>query len=163
MGAAEHGNFASNCYLRAKDVWRGTRSLQSRRQKKTEISGSKPFGSGRDPKTLGNVLLGVTSDFGWNIELSRARLIGEWPEFVGELTAEHTSVVSINNGVLQVQCDSTTWTTELRRLRAEMLTRLLHEYPDAEIRDLRFLAPGAPTWQHGFRTVRGRGPRDTYG
>ncbi|KAM9862080.1 hypothetical protein ACI1US_02008 [Leucobacter sp. BZR 635] len=105
----------------------------------------------------------IVADMGWSSELEQAKIIEDWPVFVGEATAEHTTVIGIRDGVLEIQCDSTTWATELRRLRAEMLTRLLTEYPDAEIRDLRFRAPGAPSWRHGPRVVRGRGPRDTYG
>nr|WP_246454317.1 DciA family protein [Leucobacter denitrificans] len=100
---------------------------------------------------------------GWSVELDQARIIDEWGAFVGPPTSDHTRVLGIARGVLEVQCDSTTWATELRRLRGEMLTRLLSEYPDAEIRDMRFLAPGAPSWRHGPRVVPGRGPRDTYG
>lgn len=155
-------DFASAAYLRAKAVWKGV-SVKRRRRRSDEGAGAKPFGAGRDPKLLGSVLDTMASDLGWTTELDQARLIGEWPEFAGEATAEHTTVIGISNGVLQVQCDSTTWATELRRLRGEMLTRLLQEYPESEIRDLRFLAPGTPSWRHGPRTVRGRGPRDTYG
>ncbi|MCS3428925.1 DciA family protein [Leucobacter aridicollis] len=109
------------------------------------------------------MLESVVVDMGWSSELEQARIIEEWPAFVGTATAEHTTVTGIRDGVLEIQCDSTTWATELRRLRAEMLTRLLTEYPDSEIRDLRFRAPGAPSWRHGPRVVPGRGPRDTYG
>nr|WP_254909001.1 DciA family protein [Leucobacter sp. 7(1)] len=129
----------------------------------TDSPGGQAFGLGRDPKTLGDVLITMAGDMGWSGELEQARLLGEWAEFAGEATAEHTQVIGISHGVLQIQCDSTTWATELRRLRAEMLTRILREYPGAEIRDLRFLAPGAPSWRHGPRSVPGRGPRDTYG
>ncbi|WP_125100128.1 DUF721 domain-containing protein [Leucobacter chromiireducens] len=159
--AAELG-FASEAYLRAKSVWRG-RPVR-RRQRTTDAGpGGEAFGFGRDPRALGDVLAKMAGEMGWSVELEQARLIGEWPEFAGAATAEHTTVLGLSHGVLQVQCDSTTWATELRRLRAEMLTRLLREYPDAEIRDIRFLAPGAPSWRHGPRTVPGRGPRDTYG
>lgn len=155
------GTFATDTYLHAKSVWRG-RPARRRRQL-GDAPGGRPFGKGRDPRALGDVLNVVAGDMGWTHELDRARLVKEWHEFAGAATAEHTTVTGISNGVVQVQCDSTTWATELRRLRAEMLTRMLQEYPDAEIRDLRFLAPGAPSWRHGPRTVRGRGPRDTYG
>lgn len=154
--------FASAVYLRAKSVWKGIPAR--RRRVAAEGDGiTKPFGSGRDPRALGDVLLRVVDDMGWIAELEQARIVVEWPEFAGEATAEHTEVIGISHGVLQVQCDSTTWATELRRLRGEMLTRLLKDYPDSEIRDLRFLAPGAPSWRHGPRSVPGRGPRDTYG
>ncbi|GAA1618825.1 DUF721 domain-containing protein [Leucobacter chromiireducens] len=154
--------FASDAYLRAKSVWKG-QPARRRRRANAESPGGQAFGHGRDPRTLSDVLVTMAGDMGWSGELEQARLLGEWAEFAGEATAEHTQVIGISNGVLQIQCDSTTWATELRRLRAEMLTRILREYPGAEIRDLRFLAPGAPSWRHGPRSVPGRGPRDTYG
>lgn len=154
--------FAAAAYLRAKSTWRG-RPVRARRIRGEGGEVTAPFGSGRDPKALSDVITTMTRQFGWDSELDQARLIVEWPDFAGEATAEHTRVIGVSNGVLQVQCDSTTWATELRRLRAEMLTRVLKEYPDSGIRDLRFLAPGAPSWRHGPRSVPGRGPRDTYG
>lgn len=157
----EEPEFATEAYLRAKSVWRGVPAR--RRKRSTDTPGGKPFSNGRDPRALGDVLVVMANDMGWNVELEQARIIADWPEFAGASTAEHTTVIGIADGVLQIQCDSTAWATELRRLRAEMLSRLLRDYPDADIRDLRFLAPGAPSWRHGFRTVQGRGPRDTYG
>lgn len=154
--------FASAAYLRAKSLWRG-RPMQRRRRENAEEGLTRPFGKGRDPRVLGEVLGLVADDMGWGREMEQARVIAEWAEFAGETTAEHTTVIGVSKEVLQVQCDSTTWATELRRLRAEILTRLLREYPECGIRDIRFLAPGAPSWRHGPRTVPGRGPRDTYG
>lgn len=160
IGPSPH--FASDAYLHAKAVWKGIRTKRRRRRGTDDELGS-PFGKGRDPRMLGDVLLVTTSDMGWSADLDQARLFAEWAEFVGSSTAEHTEVLGLHRGILQVQCDSTAWATELRRMRAEILTRILREYPDAGISDLRFLAPGAPSWRHGPRTVRGRGPRDTYG
>lgn len=155
-------SFTAASYLRAKGVWKGRIARRIRRTN-DEAGSSKPFHSARDPKALSSVLDAIVQDMGWGQELEQARIIEEWPRFVGEATAEHTRVLGIRSGVLEVQCDSTTWATELRRLRAEMMTRLLAEYPESQIRDMRFLAPGAPSWRHGPRVVRGRGPRDTYG
>lgn len=154
-------SFAADAYLHAKSVWGGVRGR--RRRVRNEPGLTRPFGRGRDPHALGDVLASVSEDMGWNADLEQARVLAEWPELAGASTAEHTTVIGVSKGVLQVQCDSTTWATELRRLRGEILTRLLHEYPESGIRDIRFLAPGAPSWRHGPRVVRGRGPRDTYG
>lgn len=159
--SASEARFASAAYLRAKSVWRGRPVRQRRRNSEDGLT--RPFGKGRDPHAVGEVLSFVADDMGWSGEIEQARVIAEWGEFAGETTAEHTTVIGVSKGVLQVQCDSTAWATELRRLRAEILTRLLREYPECEIRDIRFLAPGAPSWKHGPRTVPGRGPRDTYG
>lgn len=155
--------FVVTSYLRVKSVWRGKKQTRKKRVSAEGEGASRAFGKGRDPLGLADVLTTVVQDMGWSEELDQARIIEDWPKFVGEATAQHTTVVGITDGVLQVQCDSTTWATELRRLRAEMLTQLMDQYPDADITDMRFLAPGAPSWRHGPRVVPGRGPRDTYG
>lgn len=156
--------FASDTYLYAKSVWKGIPYKRSRgRGSASSEGGTTPYGRGRDPKALGDVLVQITKDMGWASTLSQATLIEEWPALVGEPTAGHTEVLSIQRGILQVRCDSTAWTTELRRLRAEIITKINNDYPNAEIRDIKFLPPGAPSWRHGPRTVAGRGPRDTYG
>lgn len=156
-------DFAANTYMRAKALWKG---VPQRRRARVRIDGqerSLPFSRGRDPKPLGELLNIASRDMGWTAELDQARLVAEWHRFVGEATAKHTEVVELRDETLVVQCDSTTWATELRRLRGEILTRILEEYPEVGLRELKFLAPGAPSWRHGARTVPGRGPRDTYG
>lgn len=154
-------SFASQTYLQTKALWKGLpiRSLSSRRKKKAPTT----FSDGRDPKPLGSVLDFATRDMGWTSELEQARVITDWADLVGETTAPHTRVNELRDGLLIIQCDSTAWATELRRMRAQILSRIIETYPDARIRDLRFLAPGAPTWRHGSRVAPGRGPRDTYG
>ena len=155
--------FASDTYLRLKAVWKGLPPRRRAHGRGGDHEHSVPFGKGREPRALGDLLAAAAVDMGWTAELDQARLIAEWHRFVGDSVATHTDVVELRDGTLIVQCDSTTWATELRRLRGEILTRILDEYPDAQVRELRFLAPGAPSWRHGPRTVRGRGPRDTYG
>lgn len=159
--AERQSSFASDSYLQAKALWKGL--PMRRRGVKREKREGTPFASGRDPKSLESVLLRATEDMGWTAELSQAKVITDWAELVGETTAPHTNVVELRDGVLIVQCDSTAWATELRRMRAEILTRIVEMYPEAAIEDLRFLAPGAPSWRHGSRVSKGRGPRDTYG
>ncbi|MBP1326562.1 putative nucleic acid-binding Zn ribbon protein [Leucobacter exalbidus] len=163
MKSAKQGpSFPTEAYLRAKSVWRGV-PAHIRRKRLGQEPGGSAFSKGRDPKALSDVLLVISNDMGWSADLERARLIEEWPVFAGESTAEHTTIIGITNDVLHVQCDSTTWATELRRLRGEIYSRMLKEYPEIDVKDIRFLSPGAPTWRHGPRTVQGRGPRDTYG
>lgn len=160
-----HGDpgFAAYAYLRVKSQWRGVPLRRHADRRGIGKDATVPFGSGRDPLRLGQVLARTAGDFGWSIELEQAKLISEWAEFIGESTADHTEIIELRDGTLIVQCDSTAWATELRRLRGEILTRILQEYPGVEMRELKFLAPGAPSWRHGSRTVPGRGPRDTYG
>lgn len=156
-------DFASEEYLRLKAIWKGIPYRRTRRSGAKDLGGSQPYDRGRDPKALGDVLSGVADSFGWTHSLSQALLIEEWPNLVGEAIAGHTEVVSITDSTLVVRCDSTAWTTELRRLRAEIVTKIGESYPESQVTDIRFLAPGAPSWRHGARSVPGRGPRDTYG
>lgn len=162
MAVQPDPGFASEAYLHAKSVWKGVPISRRRLRDRNSGEGS-AFGKGRDPKPLSLVLNATADDMGWTAELDLARLLADWKEFIGPSTADHTEVLGVTRGVLQVQCDSTAWATELRRLRGQILTRVLEHYPDAGITELRFLAPGAPSWRHGPRSVPGRGPRDTYG
>lgn len=155
--------FASAAYQRAKARWRGLPPRNAKSRQQRDPGSSTPFSGGRDPRLLGEVLTRAAEDLGWLPELDQAKLLSDWPELVGETTAPHTRVVELRDGLLIVQCDSTAWATELRRMRGPILTRILERYPEAGIEDLRFLAPGAPSWRHGSRVVQGRGPRDTYG
>lgn len=156
-------DFAANAYLRAKAIWKGLPPRRRTRIQSQSGETSVPFGKGREPRLLGELLGIAAKDMGWTAELDQARLIAEWHRFVGDAMAQHTEVLELRDGILTVQCDSTTWATELRRLRAEILSRIFDEFPDVGLRDIRFLAPGAPSWRHGARMVPGRGPRDTYG
>jgi predicted nucleic acid-binding Zn ribbon protein len=139
------------------------RSSDARRRAVRTPGDSAPFGSGRDPSGLGEVLEGMTRTLGWTSPLARGELLTSWPELVGADVAAHCEPAGIDDGVLTVQCDSTAWATQLRIMRAEIVTTILQRYPDAQVSSIRFIGPGAPSWKRGPRSVPGRGPRDTYG
>lgn len=139
------------------------RSVDARRRAARASSGTVPFDSGRDPAGLGDVLDAVTRSLGWSSPLARGDLLIAWPDLVGADTAAHCDPVGIEEGVLIVQCDSTAWATQLRLMKADIVTTVLRRFPDAEVADVRFIGPGAPSWKRGPRSVPGRGPRDTYG
>jgi predicted nucleic acid-binding Zn ribbon protein len=156
---------ASAVYRRLRGVF-GDPSLRSSdaRKRATRTPGdSAPFGFGRDPSGLSDVLDTMTRSLGWSSPLARGDLLTAWPDLVGIDIAAHSEPAGIDEGVLTVQCDSTAWATQLRIMRAEILTTIVRRYPDAEVTSIRFSGPGAPSWKHGPRSVPGRGPRDTYG
>lgn len=134
------------------------------RKRETVLPGATvPFGSGRDPEGLGDVLDALTSKLGWNSPLAQSELLGSWAELAGEETAEHSAPVGIEDGILTVRCDSTAWATQLRIMRSQIATKIAQRYPDAGITSVHFEGPNAPSWRRGPRTIPGRGPRDTYG
>ena len=77
MTGSESFSFVTSSYLEAKALWQG-RSLSrdaKRRLSNSKETSSKPFHSGRDPKSLKEVLTRSAEDLGWSVELSQARVI----------------------------------------------------------------------------------------
>jgi len=153
-------------YLRMRQVFGdpGKRSPDARkRAKKSEPGVTAPFGVGRDPRRIEDILDGLTSRLGWNSSLARAELLASWPDLVGAETAEHSVPLGIEDGALTVQCDSTAWATQLRLMRGQITTSIAARFPDAGIQSVAFQGPDVPSWKRGPRSIPGRGPRDTYG
>ncbi|WP_426517340.1 DUF721 domain-containing protein [Diaminobutyricibacter sp. McL0618] len=163
-GAAPHSE-ASAVYLRFRELFGGVpaRSRRSRPAKDREEGASVPFGVGRDPRGLGNIMDSLTTELGWSSPLAQSELMEGWVDLAGEETANHSTPIGISEGVLTVSCESTAWATQLRIMRTELMTRIAVRFPDAGIQSIRFQGPEAPSWKRGPRSIPGRGPRDTYG
>jgi predicted nucleic acid-binding Zn ribbon protein len=155
---------AAAVYLRMKELFTGT-PTRNRRAKRTEVdpTASKPFGAGRDPRGLGDVVDALAVQLGWSSALAKSDLLDGWEELAGAETARHAVPDQIVDGVLVVRCESTAWATQLRMMRSELLVRIGERFPGAEIESIRFQGPDAPSWKRGPRSIPGRGPRDTYG
>lgn len=152
-------------YLRVRQVFGDAtnRSVTARKRNSKKEGASIPFGEGRDPRGLGDVIDALTSKMGWTSPLARSELLASWGDLVGAETAEHSTPASIEEGLLTVHCDSTAWATQLRLMRTHITTAILRRYPDAGVESVRFEGPNAPSWKRGPRSIPGRGPRDTYG
>jgi predicted nucleic acid-binding Zn ribbon protein len=153
-------------YLRMRALFGdpGKRSPDARKRAKNKKEGaSVPFGVGRDPRGIDDILDGLTSRLGWNSSLAKADLLASWSELAGAETALHSEPVGIEDGVLTVRCDSTAWATQLRLMRGQITTSIAQRFPDAGIQSVKFDGPNAPSWKRGTRSIPGRGPRDTYG
>ena len=151
-------------YLRFRSVFGDSNARRATvRRKAAKPASTIPFGAGRDPHALGDVIEALTQRMGWTSPLARGELLAHWPELVGEETAAHAVPVGIEDGVLAVRCDSTAWATQLRLMRSKVTTEIARRFPDAGIESVRFEGPNAPSWKRGPRSIPGRGPRDTYG
>ena len=140
----------------------GKKSRDQRRRENKENS-SKPFEPGRDPVKAATSIDGLLADFDWLGKVQKESLFLDWEKLVGKESAEASKPVDLNAGVLTVQCRSTAWATQLRLLSEQILNRINQEYPDQDVKFLKFVGPAAPSWKKGPRSVPGRGPRDTYG
>lgn len=134
-----------------------------RRQTRGRNTDSVPYGRGREPAGLGDVVGLMTNELGWTEPLAQSEVITAWPEVVGEELAAHSTPLQIEDHALVIRCDSTAWATQLRLMRGQITTTIATRYPEAGVESVRVLAPDAPTWKRGLRSVQGRGPRDTYG
>jgi predicted nucleic acid-binding Zn ribbon protein len=154
-------------YLRMRALFGdpGKRSPDARKRAKNKKKegASVPFGLGRDPRGIEDILDGLTSKLGWNSSLAKADLLASWSELAGAETALHSEPVGIDDGILTVRCDSTAWATQLRLMRGQITTSIAQRFPDAGIQSVKFDGPNAPSWKRGTRSIPGRGPRDTYG
>ena len=105
----------------------------------------------------------VSTNQGWDAQLEEAGIFAAWSEIVGAQVAAKTKPVSLNAGKLLVKCESTAWATQLKLEHIKIINNIESHFPSVQLSEIRFVGPEAPNWNHGSRTVPGRGPRDTYG
>lgn len=141
--------------LRSGDARRRTRAARD--------TTSVPYGLGREPRGIDDVMQKLTATMGWESPIAQAELLASWSEIVGEETAQHAEPIGIDDGVLTVRCDSTAWAQQLRLMNANITTEIAKRFASADIQSVTFLGPNVPSWKRGPRSAPGRGPRDTYG
>jgi predicted nucleic acid-binding Zn ribbon protein len=137
------------------------RNPASARGRRRRWSGAGP--DERDPQPFGRIVARVSLDRGWSPRLTDATVLGRWQQLVGAEISDHCTPVSLRDGELVLQAESTAWATQLRTLQRQLLTRLAAAVGKDVVKRIRVVGPSGPSWRHGPRTVRGRGPRDTYG
>jgi predicted nucleic acid-binding Zn ribbon protein len=131
------------------------------RLRRRRWSGSGP--DPRDPQPLGATLRSWINSAGAGADLTKATLFARWEHIVGAEVADHCAPVSLVDGELVVQAESTAWATQIRMLAPQLLRRIATEVGDKAVIRIRARGPAAPSWKFGYRHVSGRGPRDTYG
>ncbi|MFW0789976.1 DUF721 family protein [Gordonia sp. CPCC 205333] len=117
----------------------------------------------RDPQPFGRLTGRLAHDRGWQPKIGEGTVFARWREIVGEDIAAHATPSVLNDGILQVQAESTAWATQLRYVQAQILAKIAAAVGDGVVKSLRITGPKAPSWRKGERHVSGRGPRDTYG
>src|ERR1700710_2723645 len=100
-------------YLRLRELFGepGQRSIDARKRAKNKKKegASVPYGIGRDPHGIEDILDGLTARLGWNSFPAKADLLSSWSDLAGAETALHPEPVGIEDGILTVRCDSTAW------------------------------------------------------
>jgi predicted nucleic acid-binding Zn ribbon protein len=132
---------------------------QSAKRRRWSGAGPDP----RDPQPLGRMVRRLLTDRGWEQNAAEARVLGAWDSLVGADIADKCKPVSLRNGELTLAAESTAWAMQLRLLAPKLLGRLATEVGPAVVTKIRVHGPVGPSWKKGRLSVRGYGPRDTYG
>lgn len=117
----------------------------------------------RDPTSISSVLGGFIATQGWSSSIDIGKVLGRWPDLVGHQVARHCTPVDFSPPLLVIAADSTTWATQLRVLRPTILKALEAGLGSQTITELEIRGPRGRSFKKGPRSVRGRGPRDTFG
>ncbi|MHA7280085.1 DUF721 domain-containing protein [Arthrobacter sp. MDT2-2] len=152
--------------LRSASQARGTpRETASKRTAKAPRRrySPEPTYGGRDPEGVGNVFSRMLAERGWKSPVAIGSVLSRWDEIVGADIAAHCVPESFDADTVLVRCDSTAWATQLRLITPQVLQRFEAELGAGVVTRLSVVGPAAPSWRKGGRSVKGRGPRDTYG
>ncbi|MEZ0339196.1 DUF721 family protein [Mycobacterium sp. pV006] len=150
--------------VQGKEVGRGRPSPAPRRKPgagRRRWSGPGP--DARDPQTLGAATSDLARTRGWSAKVAEGAVFGRWRAVVGDQIADHAVPKSLHEGVLTVTAESTAWATQLRMVQAQLLAKIAAAVGDNVVTTLKIVGPVGPSWRKGPYSVRGRGPRDTYG
>jgi predicted nucleic acid-binding Zn ribbon protein len=134
-----------------------------RTQRSSRRRWSGPGADDRDPQTFASLAAGLVRSRGWSEEIAAGAVLGRWNNLVGADIADHAQPESLVGGELVVRAESTAWASQLRTLQRQILAKIAAGVGHGVVTKLTVRGPAAPSWKHGERTVRGRGPRDTYG
>ncbi|WP_263120769.1 DciA family protein [Cellulomonas fimi] len=117
----------------------------------------------RDPQTVSATMSTLFRDRGWVPEISVGGVIGRWRDVVGDQIADHCTPETFADGVLLVRTDSTAWAQQLKLLAPQLVGRMAEDVGQGVVTEVRVLGPAGPGFGRGKRSVKGRGPRDTWG
>lgn len=139
------------------------RSFQSEKKYKRKTARENSTVAG-EPQLLSDVLSALVEEREWRTGLAEGNLFSNWKDVVGSQIFEHTTPISLLDGVLTIRTSSTAWATQLQLVAPDILATIQKSAPGALVDLISIIGPNGPSWKRGLRTIRGaRGPRDTYG
>lgn len=109
----------------------------------------------RDPARFSDVLAKLVETRGWQRPAAEATLFGSWETVVGPDVAAHSRPVSLVDGELTVEAESSTWATQLRLLNKKILANIGSCVGHNLVTKLRIHGPAGPAKPKGQWRVRG--------
>ncbi|RRR26548.1 DUF721 domain-containing protein [Schaalia georgiae] len=117
----------------------------------------------RRASSLGNVLSRMIRRNQWDTPTRMGSIMAMWPAIVGEDIAAHATIETFEGHKLIVRCSSTAWAKNLHLYLPMIERRIAEEVGAGVVQQVVIRGPVAPSWRKGPLSVKGRGPRDTYG
>ncbi|WP_338072814.1 DUF721 domain-containing protein [Aeromicrobium phoceense] len=145
------------------DAYRNGNAPPARTRRPIRRNGPARRPGREDAVALGDVLGEMVRNQGWNDRLAASRVFSDWASIVGPEVAQHCKVDHFTDGVVYLETSSTAWAKELKMLAPRLVAKLNEELGDGQVLRIDVRGPQAPSWKKGRRSVKGRGPRDTYG
>src|SRR5262245_63755931 len=97
------------------------------------------------PERIGEVLSRLFTVRGWGRRSARLHVEKAWEQAAGPQFAEHTRLINIRRGVLEIEVDNAIMLQELAHYhKRRLLAGLRKSLPDMTLTDLRFRAG---TWK----------------
>jgi predicted nucleic acid-binding Zn ribbon protein len=109
----------------------------------------------RDPARFGDVLAKLIQTRGWERPAAEAMLFGSWANVVGPDVAAQSRPVSLVDGELTIEAQSSAWATQLRLLNKTILARIGTVVGHNLVTKLRIHGPAGPARPKGQWRVRG--------
>lgn len=124
-----------------------------------------PGHSTRDPKPLGGIVGQLIRSRGWKEPVAVSSVLARWDQLMGAEIASHVRPLRFENSIVQVQCDSTAWATQLRLMQGHIVRMFERELGAGVVTGVRIFGPNNGRWasRGPKRASGGRGVRDTYG
>lgn len=139
------------------------RQRERKAQTDQELRSAQPFEPGRDPRPMGQAVEALLKRMGWTEAVEVASVTARWREVIGDQIADHCEPLSFEDGILTLRASSTAWATQMTLMQGQIRHRINEEFGRDVVKDIKVFGPTARSWNKGPRTVKGRGPRDTYG
>lgn len=97
----------------------------------------------RTPRRFHDLLQPTVSRFGWADEFAIGLVMNHWADIVGQSVAERTRPVTFHKTrrELEIQCDSTAWTTQLRYMTQQILEAIARLAGEGLVRSLKIIGP----------------------
>lgn len=140
-----------------------TSPTAGRAKREAKRRDSQPFSSGRDPLAMSDAVDTLLRRMGWTEQIEVSGVTGRWRDVVGDQIADNCEPLGFDDGILTVKAKSTAWATQLAIMSGQIRHRINEEFGRDIVRELKVVGPTTRSWVKGPRTVKGPGPRDTYG